>query len=106
MLKGERMEVVNSFKYLKSCFSSDRRVKEDISMRVGGGMIMFGAMKSMWKNRSLIVEVKRVLYERILVYYNTILTHTYETLHPPHKYVISVTSSSTHTYETLNLRQI
>ena len=31
-LNGENTAVVNSFMYLKSCFSSDRRVKEE-SMR-------------------------------------------------------------------------
>ena len=66
-LNGERMEVVNSFKYLGSCFSSDGGVKEDVSMRVGEGMKTFGAMKNMWKSRSLNVEVKRELYERIVV---------------------------------------
>ena len=41
------MEVVTSFKYLGSCFSSDGGVKEDVSMRMGVGMKTFGAMKSM-----------------------------------------------------------
>ena len=45
MLNGERMEVVNSFKYLGSCFSSNGGVKEDVSMRVGEGMRAFGAIK-------------------------------------------------------------
>ena len=31
MLNGERMEVVNSFKYLGSCFCSEGGVKEDVS---------------------------------------------------------------------------
>jgi len=67
MLNGERMEVVNSFKYLGSYFSSDGGVKEDVSMRVGEGMKTFGAMKKMWKSRSLSVDLKRELYERIVV---------------------------------------
>ena len=66
MLNGERMEVVNSFKYLGSCFSSDGGVKEDVSMRVGEGMKTFGAMKRMWSGRSVTVRVKRELYERIV----------------------------------------
>ena len=45
MLNGERMEVVNSFKYLGSCFSSDGGVKEDVSMRVGEGVKTFGTLK-------------------------------------------------------------
>merc|ERR1711895_362877 len=67
MLNGERMEVVNSFKYLGSCFSSDGGVKEDVSMRVGGGMRAFGAMKRVWSGRSVNVRVKRELYERVVV---------------------------------------
>ena len=43
ILNGERMKVVNSFKYLGSSFSSDGGVKEDVSMRVGEGMKTFGA---------------------------------------------------------------
>ena len=66
-LNGERMEVVNSFKYLGSCFSSDGGVKEDVSMRVGEGLRTFGAMKRMWSSRSVTVSVKRELYERVVV---------------------------------------
>ena len=67
MLNGERMEMVNSFKYLGSCFSSDGGVKEDVSMRVGEGMRAFGAMKRVWSGRSVNVRVKRELYERVVV---------------------------------------
>ena len=67
MLNGERMEVVNSFKYLGSCFSSDGGVKEDVSMRIGEGRKTFGAMKSMWSCRSVSLNVKKELYERIVV---------------------------------------
>ena len=67
MLNGESMEVVNTFKYLGSCFGSDGGVKEDVSMRVSEGMKTFGAMKRMWKGRSVTVGVKRDLYERIVV---------------------------------------
>ena len=34
-LNRERMEVVNSVKYLGICFSRDGGVKDDVSMRVG-----------------------------------------------------------------------
>ena len=46
-LNGERMEVVNSFKYLGSGFSRGGGVKEDVSMRVSEGMRTFGVMKNM-----------------------------------------------------------
>ena len=36
-------------------------------MRVGEGMKTFGAMKKMWKSRSLTVDLKRELYEKIVV---------------------------------------
>ena len=63
MLNGERMEVVNSFKYLGSCFSSDGGVKEDASMRVGEGMKTFGAMKRMWSGRSVTVRINSSMRE-------------------------------------------
>ena len=66
-LNGERMEVVSSFKYLGSCFSRGGGVKEDVSMRIGEGMKTFGAMKSMWSCRSVSLNVKKELYERIVV---------------------------------------
>ena len=61
------MEVVNSFKYLGSCFSSEGGVKGDVSMRVGEGMRTFGAMKRVWGGRSVTLGVKKELYERIVV---------------------------------------
>merc|ERR1712002_202066 len=67
MLNSERMEVVSSFKYLGSCFSSDGGVKDDVSMRVSEGMKTFGAMRRVWSERSVNVRVKRELYERIVV---------------------------------------
>ena len=38
MLNGERMEVVNSFKYLGSCFSSQEGVKGGVGIRVNEGV--------------------------------------------------------------------
>ena len=53
------MEVVNSLKYLGSCFSSEGGVKGDVSMRVGEGMRTFDAMKGVWGGRSVTLRVKR-----------------------------------------------
>ena len=58
-LNGERIEVVNSFKYLGLCFSRDGGVKEDVSIRVGEGMKTFGAMKCVWSCRSVSLNVKK-----------------------------------------------
>ena len=55
------MQVVNSFKYLGSCFSGDGGVKEDVSVRVDEGMVKYGAMKNVWSCRSVILNVKRGL---------------------------------------------
>ena len=66
-LNGDRMELVDSFKYLGSCFSSDGRVKGDVSMRVHEGVKAFGAMARVWNERSVSIGVKRDLYERIVV---------------------------------------
>jgi len=52
-LNGERIEVVNSFKYLGSCFSRGGGVKEDVSMMIGEGMKTFGTINSMWSCRSV-----------------------------------------------------
>merc|ERR1719470_770961 len=60
MLNGERMEVVNSIKYLGSCFSRDGGVKEDVSMMLGEGMRTFGARKNMWSCRSVSLNVMKV----------------------------------------------
>ena len=60
------MVVVNSFKYLGSCFSSEEGVKGDVSMRVGEGMRIFGSMKRVWGGRSVTLGVKRQLYEKIV----------------------------------------
>lgn len=66
-LNGEVMEVVDSFKYLGSCFSSDGGVKGDVCMRIQEGVKAFGAMKKVWNERNVTLEVKRELYERIVV---------------------------------------
>ena len=42
-------------------------MEEDVSMRVGEGMKTFGVMKGMWRSRRKTVEMKRELYERIVV---------------------------------------
>ena len=66
-LNGDMMEVVDSFKYLGSCFSSDGGVKGDVCMRIQEGVKAFDAMKKVWNERNVTLEVKRELYERIVV---------------------------------------
>ena len=57
--------MLNSFKYLGSCFSSEGGVKGDVSMRMGEGIRTFGAMKKVWGG-SVTLGVNRELYERIV----------------------------------------
>ena len=57
-LNGERMEVINSFKYLGRCFSSEGEVKGDFSISVDKGMRTFGAMKRVLGGRSVTLGVK------------------------------------------------
>merc|ERR1712121_55348 len=66
-LNGDMVEVVDSFKYLGSCFSSDGGVKGDVCMRIQEGVKAFGAMKKVWNERNVTLGVKRELYERIVV---------------------------------------
>ena len=66
-LNGEILEEVNSFKYLGSIVSGRGGVFEDVRARVNEGAKAGGAMKSVWKVRSVSMEVKRAMYESILV---------------------------------------
>ena len=55
------MEVINSFKYLGSCFGSEGGVEENISMRAGEGTRAFGSIKRVWRGRNVTLAVKREL---------------------------------------------
>ena len=52
MLNGERIEVIISFKYLGSCFSSEGGVEGNISMRRGEGTRAFGSIKRVWRGEA------------------------------------------------------
>ena len=66
-LDGEALEEVDNFKYLGSVIAANGGVEADVSHRVSEGCKMLGAVNGVMKNRGLGMNVKRVLYERVIV---------------------------------------
>ena len=66
-LNGEVLEEVSQFKYLGSIVAADGGVKADVNHRVNEGCKVLGAMNGVIKNRGLGMNVRRVLYEKIIV---------------------------------------
>ena len=66
-LNGEMLEEVDQFKYLGSTVAANGGVEADVCHRVSEGYKVLGAMNGVIKNRGLGMNVKRVLYERIIV---------------------------------------
>ena len=67
MLNGEKMEEVNQFKYLGAIVAANGGVEADVRHRVNEGCKVLGAMNGVIKNRGLRMNVKKVLYERVIV---------------------------------------
>ena len=66
-LNGEKLEEVEHFKYLGATVAVDGGVEMDVSNRVSEGCKMLGGMKKIMKSRGLGMNVKRELYERVIV---------------------------------------
>ena len=66
-LNGEALEEVDHFKYLCSVIAANGRVEADVCHRVKEGCKMLGALKGVMKNRGLGMNVKKVLYEKVIV---------------------------------------
>lgn len=66
-LNGEVLEEVDSFKYLGSVVEASGGVAADVRHRVNEGSKMLGAMKGVIKGRGVGMNVKKVLYEKIIV---------------------------------------
>ena len=66
-LNGEVLEEVDQFKYLGSVVAANGGVEADVRHRVNEGCKVFGAVKGVMKNRGLGMNVKRVLYEKVVV---------------------------------------
>ena len=67
VLDGEVLEEVSQFKYLGSVIAADGGVEADVRHRVNEGCKVLGAMNGLMKNRGLEMDVKRVLYEKVVV---------------------------------------
>ena len=66
MLNGEALEV-DQFKYLGSVIAANGGVEADVRHRVNEGCKVLGALKGVMKNRGLGMNVKKVLYEKVIV---------------------------------------
>ena len=67
MLNGEALEEVDQFKYLGSVIAANGGVESDVRHRVNEGCKVLGALKGVMKNRGLGMNVKKVLYEKVVV---------------------------------------
>ena len=67
MLNGEALEEVDQFKYLGSVIAANGGVEADVRHRVNEGCKVLGALKGVMKNRELRMNVKKVLYEKVVV---------------------------------------
>ena len=67
ILNGEALEEVDQFKYLGSVIAANGGVEADVRHRVNEGCKVLGALKGVMKNRGLGMNVKKVLYEIVVV---------------------------------------
>ena len=67
MLNGEVLEEVDQFRYLGSVIAANGGVEADVRHRVNEGCKVLGALKGVMKNRRLRMNVKKVLYEKVVV---------------------------------------
>ena len=66
-LGGERLEEVESFRYLGSQVAGNGKIEEEVKLRVVEAGKAMGGMKKIWKNRDLGMTVKRGLYNSVIV---------------------------------------
>ena len=67
LLNGEKLEEVESFRYLGVDIRSDGSQGTEISHRVREGARVLGALKSIWSKRSVSREAKLGMFEGIMV---------------------------------------
>ena len=65
-LNNARMEEVDCYRYLGVDVSSDGRMNEEISHRMGEARKASGALQRLWKNRRMSVQAKVGMYEEIV----------------------------------------
>ena len=67
MLNREALEEVDQFKYLGSVIAGNSGVEADVCHRVNEGCKVLGALKGVMKNRGLGINVKKALYEKVVM---------------------------------------
>ena len=67
MLNGEVLDEVYQVKYLGSVIAANGGVEADVCQRVNEGCKVLGALKGVMKNRGLGMNVKKTLYEKVVV---------------------------------------
>ena len=67
MLNGEALEEVDLFKYLSSVIAASGGVEADVRHRINEGCKVLGSLKGVMKNRRLEMNVKKVLYEKVVM---------------------------------------
>ena len=58
---------VESFRYLESYVDMKGGVKTEVRSRVKEGSKVFGAIRNIWKCKSVNMSTKRSIYERVIV---------------------------------------
>ena len=67
MLNGEALEEVDQFKYLGSVIAANGGMEADVRHRVNEGCKVLGAMKGVMNNKRLGMNVKKVLFEKVIM---------------------------------------
>ena len=67
ILNGEALVGVDQFKYLGSVIAANGGVEVDVCHRLNEGCKVLGALKGVMKNRRLGINVKKVLYEKVVM---------------------------------------
>ena len=66
-MKGDMMEEVSDFLYLGAKVSKDGGMEKELNHRITQARKSAGALGGMWNNRGVSIEVKRRMYESIVV---------------------------------------
>ena len=67
VLSGEALEEVDQFKYLGSVIAANSGMEADVRRRVNVGCKVLGSLKGVIKNRGLGMNVKKILFEKVVV---------------------------------------
>ena len=66
-VNGEEMQEVDKFNYLGVMISTDGGMGDEMAHRVLEARKVWGTMENLWKENIISIEVKRELYERVVI---------------------------------------